>query len=92
MMHWTDSQNVRCMLKGGHDICTIFQAAIAASAKLKSEKFKSAKVKAKASGTTGTIYHDIETYAAKDMEAEFKNTSVLTSVALAERGNRKEKL
>jgi hypothetical protein len=39
----------------------------------------------------GNDFLDIKTYAAKDIEAEFKKTSVL-SVALAVRGNRKEKL
>jgi hypothetical protein len=81
MLNWTDSQNVGYMLEG-HGICNIFQAASAASAELK----------AKATGTAGTISLDIETYAAKDVEAEFKKTSVLTSEALAVRGNRKEKL
>ena len=73
------------MLEGGHGICTIFQAASAVSAKSKAKVF----------GKVGTISLNIETYAAKDItdiEAEFKKTSVLTSVALAVRGNRKEKL
>ena len=62
MLKWTASQNVGYMLEGGHGICTIFQAASAASAKL-----KSAILTSKATGTTGTISLDIETYAAKDI-------------------------
>ena len=72
----------RIFLEGGHSICTLFQSASTASAK----------INAKASGKAGTISLDIETYAAKDIEAAFKKTSVLTCVALAVRGNRKEKL
>ena len=40
----------------------------------------------------GIISLDIKTYAAKEFEAAFKKTSVLTRVTLAVRENRKEKL
>ena len=71
MLKWADSKNVGYMLEGGHGICAIFQAASAAAAR------------ATRSGTTGTISLDIETYTKKEIEEEFKKTSVMTSVALA---------
>jgi hypothetical protein len=86
MLKWTDSQNVGYMLEGGQGICIIFQAASVAAAKL-----KYAKLKAKATGAPATISLDIEAYAEKEIEAELKKPSVLTGVALAVRGNRKEK-
>jgi len=65
------------MLEAGQSICTIFQAASASAAKSKT-------------ATKGSISLDLETYKAKDIEDEFKKTSVTTSVALAVRRNRKE--
>ena len=41
---------------------------------------------------SGTISLDIKTYTIKEIEDRFKKTSVITSVALAVRGNRKDKL
>ena len=41
---------------------------------------------------SGTISIDIETYKIKEIEDGFKRTSVITSVALAVRGNREDKL
>jgi hypothetical protein len=49
-----------------------------------------AAAKSKASGKARTSSLDIESNAAKDIETEFKKTSVFISVALAVRGNRKE--
>ena len=80
MIKFADSKNFGYMLEGGHGICAMFQAASAAAAR------------ATRSGTTGTISLDIETYTKKEIEEEFKKTSVMTSVALAVRGNRKDKL
>ena len=79
MRKWADLNNVGFMLEAGQSICTIFQAASASAAKSKT-------------ATKGSISLDLETYKAKDIEDEFKKTSVTTSVALAVRGNRKEKL
>jgi hypothetical protein len=45
-----------------------------------------------AAGNTGTIFLDIEGYTTKEIEEEFKKASMLTSVALAVRQSRKEKL
>ena len=64
------------MLEAGQSICTILQTASATAAKSKA----------------GTISLDLSTYQAKKIEAEFKKTSIITSVALAVRGNRKDKL
>jgi hypothetical protein len=82
MLKLADSKNLGYMLEGGHGICAIFQAASAAAAR------------ATRSGATatGTISLDIETYTKKEIEEEFKKTSVMTSVALAVRQNRKDKL
>ena len=80
MLKLADSKNFGYMLEGGHGICAIFQAASAAAAR------------ATRSGTTGTISLDIETYTKKEIEEQFKKTSVMTSVALAVRGNRKDKI
>ena len=78
MLMWADSKNFSHMLEGGHGISSIFQAANATAAKIK------------ATGS-GTIFLDIDTYKNKEIEEEFKKTSVITSVALAVRGNCKEK-
>lgn len=48
--------------------------------------------KVMASANVGTISLDMETYSAKYIEAEFKKTSMFTTVAPAVRGNRKGKL
>ena len=79
MLKWADNNNVGFMLEAGQSICTIFQAASATAAKSKT-------------ATKGSISLDLETYKAKEIEDEFKKTSVITSVALAVRGNRKDKL
>ena len=79
LLKYADSQYFAYMLEAGQSICTIFQAASATAAKSKT-------------ATKGSISLDLETYKAKDIEDEFKKTSVTTSVALAVRGNRKEKL
>ena len=41
---------------------------------------------------SGTISLDLGAYKAKEIEDEFMRTSFITSVALAVRGNRKDKL
>ena len=79
MLKWADLNNVGFMLEAGQSICTIFQAASATAAKSKT-------------ATKGSISLDLETYKAKEIEDEFKKTSVITSVALAVRGNHKKKL
>ena len=63
------------MLEGGHGICAIFQAASAAAARATN----------RSATATATISLDIGTYTKKEIEEELKKTSVLTSVALAER-------
>ena len=74
------------MLEAGQSICEIFQAASAAAAKVK--------VTARGSAIpgSGTISLDLSTYKDKDIEEKFKETSVITSVALEVRKNRKDKL
>ena len=80
MIKFADSKNFGYMLEGGHGICAMFQAASAAAAR------------ASRSGTSGTISLDVETYKKKEIEEELNKNSVMTSVALAVRGNRKDKL
>ena len=80
MLKWADSKNFGYMLEGGHGICAICQVASAAAAR------------ATRSNTMGTISLDIETDPKKEIEEEFKKTSVMTSVALVVRRNRKDKL
>ena len=86
LLKYADSQGFAFMLEAGQSICTIFQAASAAAAK--------GKVTAKGSAVagSGTISLDLSTYKAKEIEEEFKKTSVITSVALEVRKNRKDKL
>ena len=84
MLKYADSQNFVYMLEAGQSICTIFQAA---SVKSKATGKGSAVV-----AGSGTISLDLGTYMAKEIEDEFKKTSAITSVALAVRGNRKDKL
>jgi len=80
MLKLADAQGFVCMLEGGHGLCAIFQAASAAAAK-------------KAKGDDkGTISLDITTYEDAKIEAELEKTSVPTSVSLALRTNRKDKL
>jgi hypothetical protein len=79
LLKCADSQGFAYMLEAGQSICTIFKAASATSAKSKATK-------------SGTISLDLGTYEAKVITDEFKKTSVVTSVALAVRGNRKDKL
>ena len=70
------------MLEGGHGICAIFQAASAAAAK-------------KAVGAPATrsdFSLDITKYEDAWIKKELEKTSVLTSVSLALRTNRKDKL
>ena len=83
MLKLADSKNLGYMLEGGHGICAMFQAASAAAARATTRSGATA---------TGTISLDIETYTKKEIEEEFKKTSVMTSVALAVRQNRKDKL
>ena len=80
MLRLADAKDFTYMLEGGDIICKMFQEANAAAAR------------SKTAGKTGTMSLDIESYEPKEVEAEFRKTSVLTSVALAVRGNRKEKL
>ncbi len=82
MLKLADSKNLGYMLEGGHGICAIFQAASAAAARATT----------RSATATATISLDIKTYNKKEIEEEFKKTSVLTSVALAVRQNRKDKL
>ena len=80
MLKLADAQGFVFMLEGGHGLCAIFQAASAAAAK-------------KAKGDTkGTISLDITTYKDAEITAELEKTSVPTSVSLALRTNRKDKL
>ena len=67
------------MLEAGQSICTIFQTASATAAKSKATK-------------SGTISLDLGTYDAKVIKDEFKKTSITTSINLAVRENRKNKL
>ena len=87
LLNYTDLQNFVYMLEAGQSICTIFQAASATAAKNKATGKGSAIV-----AGSGTISLDIGTYTVKEIEDGFKKTSVITSVALAVRGNRKDKL
>ena len=68
-------------LEAGQSICTISQAASAAAAK--------SKVTAKGSAVagSGTISLDLSTYKAKEIEEEFKSTSVITENAGSQRTN-----
>ena len=86
MMKSADLQGFAYMLQAGQSICTIFQTASSTAAKSK------VTTKGSAVAGSGTISLDLSTYKAKEIEEEFKNTSVITSVALAVRGNRKDKL
>ena len=61
MRKWADLNNVGFMLEAGQSICTIFQAASASAAKRKT-------------ATKGSISLDLESYKAKDIEDEFKET------------------
>ena len=81
-----DAQGFAFMLEAGQSTCEIFQAASAAAAKVK--------VTARGSAIpgSGTISLDLSTYKDKDIEEKFKETSVITSVALEVRKNRKDKL
>ena len=79
MRKWAGLNNVGFILEAGQSICTIFPAASASAAKSKT-------------ATKGSISLNLETYKEKDIEDEFKKTSVTTSVALAVRRNRKEQL
>ena len=79
LLKCADSQGFAYMLEAGQSICTTFQAASATAAKSKATK-------------SGTISLDLGTYDAKVIKDEFKKTSVTTSVALAVRENRKNKL
>ena len=81
-----DLQGFAYMLEAGQSICTIFQMASATAAKSK------ATGKGSAFAGSGSISLDLSTYKAKEIEEEFKKTCVITSVALAVRGNRKDKL
>ena len=81
-----DSQGFGYLLEAGQSICTIFQAASATAAKSKTTK-GSAVV-----AGSGTISLDLGTYDSKVFKDEFNKTSVVTSVALAVRGNRRDKL
>ena len=70
------------MLEGGHGLCAIFQAASATAAK-------------KAVGAPATrsdFSLDITKYEDAWIKKELEKTSVLTSVSLALRTNRKDKL
>ena len=70
------------MLEGGHGLCAIFQAASAAAAK-----------KAVGAPATGSDFSlDITTYEDAWIKIELEKTSVLTSVSLALRTNRKDKI
>ena len=80
MLKWADGEGFGYMLEGGQGICTIFQAASAASAKKTKGDDK------------GTISLDITAYDAKTVASDFKKTSVTTSVSLAVRTNRKDQL
>ena len=85
LLKHADAQGFAFMLEAGQSICEIFQAASAAAAK--------GKVTARGSATgSGTISLDLSTYKDKDIEDKFKQTSVITSVALEVRKNRKDKL
>ena len=84
LLKYADSQGFAYMLEAGQSICTIFQAASASAAKSKTTK-GSAVV-----AGSGTISLDLGTYDGKVIKEEFKKTSVVTSVALAVRGNRKD--
>ena len=74
------------MLEGGHGLCAIFQAASAAAAK------KAIGAPATRSDTKGTISLDITSYEDAWIKKELEKTSVPTSVSLALRTNRKDKL
>ena len=86
LLKHADAQGFAFMLEAGQSICEIFQAASAAAAKVK--------VTARGSAIpgSGTISLDLSTYKDKDIEEKFKETSVITSVALEVRKNRKDKL
>ena len=76
MLKWADGEGFGYMLEGGQGICTIFQAASAASAKKTKGDDK------------GTISLDITAYDAKIVAADFKKTSVTTSMNVCEIQNR----
>ena len=79
MLKMADAEGFVYMLEGGHGLCAIFQTANAAAAKKKSS-------------TKGTISLDITSYKQDEITAELETTSVPTSVSLALRTNRKDKL
>ena len=80
MLKRADSEGYVYMLEGGHGLCAIFQAANAAAAKKAAAR------------TKGTISLDITKYKDEEIKAELEKTSVPTSVSLALRTNRKDKL
>ena len=86
LLKHADSQGFGYLLEAGKSICTIFQVASATAAKSKTTRGSAAVA------GSGTISLDLGTYDGKVIKDEFKKTSVITSVALAVRGNRKDKL
>jgi hypothetical protein len=86
LLKYAESQNFAYMLEAGQSICTIFQAASATAA-----KGKATRGPAVVAGSA-TISLDLGMYEAKEIKDEFKKRSVIKSVALAVRGNRKDKL
>ena len=86
LLTYADSQGFAYMLEAGQNICTNFQSASATAAKSKTTRGSAA-----VSGS-GTISLDLGTYDAKVIKDEFKKTSITTSINLAVRENRKNKL
>ena len=86
MLKKADSDGYVYMLEGGHGLCAIFQAASAVAAK------KASGAAATRKTAKGTISLDITTYKDEEIKEELEKTSVPTSVSLALRTNRKDKL
>ena len=80
MTKWSDAEGFSWALDGGNGICAMFQAASAAAAKKSQSRGK------------GTISLDITAYKEPDIKTELGKSSVMASVSLAVRTNRKDTL
>ena len=85
MIKVADAEGYPWAVAAGNAICDIFQKANAKATTSKSTGAKSSK-------PTGTILLDISTYDVEDIKVEFAKASVIVSVAVSLRQNRKERL
>ena len=86
MIKRADTEGCPWAFAGGNAICSIFQAANAKVAKSKSAGAGSTR------SSTGRISLNITTYDKKEIKSEFEKASVMVSVTLSVRKNRKEAL